>query len=146
MFNTFLTNILNSYLGEIVEDLDLDNIGSGALHGDILLIDLKLRSDCLSFLELPVEVKYGSIGKLSLKIPWTNLASSPVTVNIQDVYIVAVPLNHRPYYAREDEKLERTRKRRFLQKLEGISVLKKAAVSQNSKVSLHENVVGLRIY
>ena len=83
MFNTFLTNILNSYLGEIVEDLDLDNIGSGALHGDILLIDLKLRSDCLSVLELPIEVKFGSIGKLSLKIPWTNLASSPVTVDIQ---------------------------------------------------------------
>ena len=83
MFNTFLTNILNSYLGEIVEDLDLDNIGSGALHGDILLIDLKLRPDCLSVLELPLEVKFGSIGKLSLKIPWTNLASSPVTVTIQ---------------------------------------------------------------
>ena len=83
MFNTFLTNILNSYLGEIVEDLDLDNLGSGALHGDILLIDLKLRPDCLSVLELPLEVKYGSIGKLSLKIPWTSLASSPVTLNIQ---------------------------------------------------------------
>ena len=83
MFNTFLTNILNSYLGEIVEDLDLDNIGSGALHGDILLIDLKLRPDCLSVLELPLEVKFGSIGKLSLKIPWTNLASSPVSLNIQ---------------------------------------------------------------
>ena len=83
MFNTFLTNILNSYLGEIVEDLDLDNIGSGALHGDILLIDLKLRPDCLSVLELPIEVKFGCIGKLSLKIPWTNLASSPVTLNIQ---------------------------------------------------------------
>ena len=55
--------------------------------------------------------------------------------SIQDVFIVAVPLNHRPYYARQDENLERTRKRRFLQKLEGISVLKKAAVSQNSKVS-----------
>ena len=51
------------------------------------------------------------------------------------MFIVAVPLNHRPYYARQDENLERTRKRRFLQKLEGISVLKKAAVSQNSKVS-----------
>ena len=83
MFNTFLTNILNSYLGEIVEDLDLENIGSGALHGDILLIDLKLRPDCLSVLELPIEVKFGCIGKLSLKIPWTNLASSPVTLNIQ---------------------------------------------------------------
>ena len=47
MFNTFLTNILNSYLGEIVEDLDIDNIGSGAINGDILLIDLKLRADAL---------------------------------------------------------------------------------------------------
>ena len=47
MFNTFLTNIINSYLGEIVEDLDIDNIGSGAINGDILLIDLKLRPDAL---------------------------------------------------------------------------------------------------
>ena len=47
MFNTFLTNIINSYLGEIVEDLDIDNIGSGAINGDILLIDLKLRLDAL---------------------------------------------------------------------------------------------------
>ena len=47
MFNTFLTNILNSYLGEIVEDLDVDNLGVGALNGDVLLIDLKLRPDAL---------------------------------------------------------------------------------------------------
>ena len=47
MFNTFLTNILNSYLGELVEDLDVDNLGVGALNGDILLIDLKLRPDAL---------------------------------------------------------------------------------------------------
>ena len=47
MFNTFLTNILNSYLGEVVEDLDMDNLGIGALNGDILLIDLKLRPDAL---------------------------------------------------------------------------------------------------
>ena len=103
MFNTFLTNILNSYLGEIVEDLDIDNLGSGAINGDILLIDLKLRPDALvrtcilllqhikyiylshlqSFLELPIEVKYGCIGKLSLKIPWTNLSNSPVVVTVQ---------------------------------------------------------------
>ena len=47
MFNTFLTNIINSYLGEVVEDLDMDNLGIGALNGDILLIDLKLRPDAL---------------------------------------------------------------------------------------------------
>ena len=85
-------------------------------------------------MELPIEVKYGSIGKLSLKIPWTNLSNSPVTITVQDVFVVAAPLNHRPYQNDKDEKLERTRKKRFLQKLEGISVLKKAATSQNSKV------------
>ena len=52
MFNTFLTNILNSYLGEVVEDLDVDNLGVGALNGDVLLIDLKLRPDALVFLSL----------------------------------------------------------------------------------------------
>ena len=85
-------------------------------------------------MELPIEVKYGSIGKLSLKIPWTNLSNSPVIITVQDVFVVAAPLNHRPYKGDKDEKLERTRKRRFLQKLEGISVIKKAATSQNSKV------------
>ena len=52
----------------------------------------------------------------------------------QDVLVVAAPLNHRPYKTDKDEKLERTRKRRFLQKLEGISVMKRAAKSQSSKV------------
>ena len=32
MFNTFLTNILNSYLGELVEDLDVDNLGQRFSH------------------------------------------------------------------------------------------------------------------
>ena len=114
-------------------------------------------SNLQSFLELPIEVKYGCIGKLSLKIPWTNLSNSPVVVTvqvkftqlltegfirltIQDILVVAAPLNHRPYSAEKDEKLEKTRKRRFLQKLEGISVLKKAAKSQNSKV-IYQNVL-----
>ena len=132
MFNTFLTNILNSYLGEVVEDLDVDNLGIGALNGDILLIDLKLRPDALAYLELPIEVKYGSIGKLSLKIPWTSLNTSPVVVTLQDVFLVAAPLNHRPYNRHKDENMDKMRKRRFLQKVEGISVIKKAAKSQNS--------------
>ena len=55
MFNTFLTNILNSYLGEVVEDLDVDNLGVGALNGDVLLIDLKLRPDALVIFNLKIK-------------------------------------------------------------------------------------------
>ena len=32
---------------QVVEELDAQNLGVGALQGDILLIDLKLRPDCL---------------------------------------------------------------------------------------------------
>jgi vacuolar protein sorting-associated protein 13A/C len=46
-------------------------------------------------LELPIEVVSGSIGKISLKIPWSSLATSPVMVTLEDVYIVALPLSHR---------------------------------------------------
>jgi hypothetical protein len=40
----------------------------------------------------------------------------------------------RSYDEDKDKRMEATRKRRFLQKVEGISVLKKAAKLQNSKV------------
>jgi hypothetical protein len=32
---------------EVVEELDSHNLGVGALQGDILLVDLKLRPDAL---------------------------------------------------------------------------------------------------
>ena len=52
---------------------------------------------------------------------------------MQDIYLVAAPLNHRAYNKEKDENMDKMRKRRFLQKVEGISVIKKAAKSQNSK-------------
>jgi hypothetical protein len=42
----------------------------------------------------------------------------------------------RPYDEEKDRRMDATRKRRFLQKLEGISVIKRAAKLQNSKVRL----------
>ena len=76
-----------------------------------------------------------SSGKLHSTI---NAIETFIQLTIQDILVVAAPLNHRPFSAEKDEKLEKTRKRRFLQKLEGISVLKKAAKSQNSKVIYHK--------
>ena len=52
---------------------------------------------------------------------------------MQDIYLVAAPLNHRAYNKEKDENMDKMRKRRFLQKVEGIPVIKKAAKSQNSK-------------
>ena len=48
-----------------------------------------------SVLELPIEVVAGSIGKISLKIPWSSLATNPVVVTLEDIYLVALPISHR---------------------------------------------------
>ena len=42
-------------------------------------------------------------------------------------------MNQGAYNKEKDENMDKMRKRRFLQKVEGISVIKKAAKSQNSK-------------
>jgi vacuolar protein sorting-associated protein 13A/C len=49
-------------------------------------------------LELPIEVVAGSIGKISLKIPWSSLSTNPVVISLEDVFIVALPLSHRLGY------------------------------------------------
>ena len=42
-------------------------------------------------LDLPVKIKSGHLGKLTLKIPWKNLYSSPVVATLEGLYILVTP-------------------------------------------------------
>ena len=42
-------------------------------------------------LDLPVTIKSGHLGKLTLKIPWKNLYSAPVEATIEGLYVLVVP-------------------------------------------------------
>jgi hypothetical protein len=66
----------------------------------------------------------------SVKIDWLEI----ITRFFQKIIINPCFLLWRSYNEEKDKRMEATRKRRFLQKVEGISVLKKAAKLQNSKV------------
>ncbi|KAL3234197.1 hypothetical protein MRX96_022634 [Rhipicephalus microplus] len=49
--------------------------------GTVQLTDLQLKAEALYELELPIEVKAGCIGKLSVDIPWLSLYAEPVLVH-----------------------------------------------------------------
>ncbi len=56
-----------------------------------MLRNLRLRPDALAALALPVVVRAGLCGSLTLKLPWSKLGSAPVVLSLDRVYLVATP-------------------------------------------------------
>lgn len=59
--------------------------------GNVVLKNLQLKAEALADLDLPVTVKAGLLGTLTLKVPWSNLGRVPVEVTIDRLYILAAP-------------------------------------------------------
>ena len=54
-----------------------------------MLTNLRLKTDALNALDLPLKVRSGVVGKLSLQVPWRSLGRAPVVAKIDQVYLVA---------------------------------------------------------
>lgn len=48
-------------------------------------------------LELPIQIRFSHINKLSMQIPWKNLSNSPVDVQLDGVYIIISPINQKEW-------------------------------------------------
>jgi vacuolar protein sorting-associated protein 13A/C len=87
-----VASLLNQHLGGLVENLDVEQVRIGVLSGKAVLRGLRLRRDAVAtLLGLPVDVIVGSIGSVSLNIPFTSLRSKPVEVLISDISAVIAP-------------------------------------------------------
>ena len=42
-------------------------------------------------MDAPINIEYSSIGRLSLKVPWKSLGSSPVEVELENVFLLLSP-------------------------------------------------------
>eukprot|EP00216_Chloropicon_sp_CCMP2111_P000030 CAMPEP_0198238160 /NCGR_PEP_ID=MMETSP1446-20131203/3886_1 /TAXON_ID=1461542 ORGANISM="Unidentified sp, Strain CCMP2111" /NCGR_SAMPLE_ID=MMETSP1446 /ASSEMBLY_ACC=CAM_ASM_001112 /LENGTH=388 /DNA_ID=CAMNT_0043920519 /DNA_START=92 /DNA_END=1254 /DNA_ORIENTATION=+ len=90
MFESKLAALLGKYLGEYVHGLDGDDLKVSVWKGDVVLKNLKLKSDALKVLGIPgLVVKAGLLGSLTLKLPWNKLGSEPVVVEFDRIYILA---------------------------------------------------------
>ncbi|MPC33914.1 Vacuolar protein sorting-associated protein 13A [Portunus trituberculatus] len=121
-----VAGLVNRFFGQYLEDLDTQEVNNALLSGQVNLSNLKIRRDALSFLDifygspLPIEVKKGTIGRISLTVPYSSFFTQPVVINIEvcesrnylDVFVLVTPVVE---YDREQEKeLDRARKRQTL--------------------------------
>ncbi|XP_045499068.1 vacuolar protein sorting-associated protein 13A-like [Colias croceus] len=146
MFEGAVAGILNRLLGKYVQDLDTENLNVGIFSGNVNLTELKLKPEALYELDLPIDVKIGTIGRVNLQIPWSGLYTQPVVVNIEDVLILVGPAISNSYFDPEREKrLTRAAKRKILQDLEAESEVLKGP--QNFFENLFTAIVNnLQIY
>lgn len=94
MFEAHVLHLLRRYLGEYVHGLSAEALRISVWKGDVVLRDLKLKAEALNLLKLPVTVKAGFVGTITLKVPWKSLGKEPVIVLIDRVFVLAHPAPH----------------------------------------------------
>lgn len=106
MFEAHVLHLLRRYLGEYVHGLSVEALRISVWKGDVVLKDLKLKAEALNSLRLPVTVKAGFVGTITLKVPWKSLGKDPVIVLVDRVFILAHPaLDSRTLKEEDREKL-----------------------------------------
>ena len=126
MFESLVANLLNRFLGSFIENFDPKQLNIG-----IWSVDVKLKKESLDKLKLPVDVKFGHLGELTILIPWSNLKSKPVKITIEDVYVLASPIVVQEFDLEEEERRELQMKK---ERLEGLKAIESAA-AQNRDVA-----------
>ncbi|EEC73142.1 hypothetical protein OsI_07167 [Oryza sativa Indica Group] len=122
--------LLRKYLGEYVEGLSVETLRISVWQGDVVLKDLKLKADALNSLRLPVTVKAGFVGTITLKVPWKSLGKEPVIVLIDRLFVLAHPAPDGQTLKEEDrEKLFEAK----LQQIEAAEAATLEATSRSSK-------------
>ncbi|GFN93642.1 vacuolar protein sorting-associated protein 13d, partial [Plakobranchus ocellatus] len=110
--------VLNTYVGEYVENLNTAQLSIALLQGAVELDNLPLKKDALKSLDIPIEVKTGFIGKITLQIPLRRLRSEPWVISIEKLYLVAGPLSNLQYDEEKEKQTEEEHKQKMLDALE----------------------------
>lgn len=91
MFESLLEQILQKFLGQFVQGLNSQNLKLGVWSGNVVIENVSIKPEVLEMFEIPIALKFSSIGKLSLQVPWSSLSSSPVEVVLEKVFIIIGP-------------------------------------------------------
>ncbi|XP_042338235.1 vacuolar protein sorting-associated protein 13C-like [Plectropomus leopardus] len=91
VFESLVSDLLNRFIGNYVENLDKSQLKIGIWGGNVVLENLRVKENALSEFDVPFKVKAGQIGRLTLKIPWKNLYNDAVVASLDGLYLLVVP-------------------------------------------------------
>ncbi|CAG9335335.1 VPS13_2 [Blepharisma stoltei] len=107
MFEALLERILLAKLGKYIEGLDRENLKIAVWSGDIILENVHLKTETLLMLQLPLILHYSRVSRLEIRIPWLQLGSSPVEINLQGVFAIVTPQQKNTWNYSEDGEILR---------------------------------------
>uniref|UniRef100_K3W5D6 Chorein N-terminal domain-containing protein n=1 Tax=Globisporangium ultimum (strain ATCC 200006 / CBS 805.95 / DAOM BR144) TaxID=431595 RepID=K3W5D6_GLOUD len=91
MFEKLVESILVEYVSEWVDGLDSEKMKIALFGGKVEFRELKLKASSLDKFQLPLKVKAGTIGTLTMKVPWKRLTKEAVKIQIDDLFLLVVP-------------------------------------------------------
>ena len=93
MFEGIITKLLNKILGDFVDGIKSDQLSVSLLSGDVELFNLSIKSTILDNMPLPFKLKYGKVGRIFVDVPVTSLLSSPLKIEISEIFMLIEPKN-----------------------------------------------------
>ncbi|XP_072517256.1 intermembrane lipid transfer protein VPS13C isoform X4 [Salminus brasiliensis] len=129
VFESLVSDLLNRFIGDYVENLDKSQLKIGIWGGNVVLENLRVKENALSEFDVPFKVKAGQVGKLTLKIPWKNLYTEAVVATLDGLYLLVVPgatdykvfttpYDAIKYDAAKEERYQQEAKQKELQRIE----------------------------
>lgn len=91
--NKAVADILNKVLGAYIEDLDTKHLNLSILKGELQLGKVNLKKEIFNDIGFPFKLKYGYIGNLYVRIPWTSMTSSPLQIEMSEMFVICEPLD-----------------------------------------------------
>lgn len=88
MFEGILEKFLLKYFGEYLKGIDKSNLSVAVWKGEILVKTVELNPAFIEKLGLPLRLAFGKIDRLMLRVPWNNLSSKPVELEIDSISVI----------------------------------------------------------
>lgn len=99
MFEGFLEKFLLKYFGEYLKGIDKSNLSVAVWKGEITVKTVDINPDIMKKFNLPLKIIFGKIDSLLLRVPWNNLSSKPVELNIENISLVVSVQDNSSWYA-----------------------------------------------
>ncbi|XP_011301984.1 vacuolar protein sorting-associated protein 13C isoform X2 [Fopius arisanus] len=145
VFESIVTELLNKFLGEYIQNLDYKQLKVSLWGGDVVLTDLLINENALDMLDLPIKLGYGRLGKLILKIPFKDMWNGQIDAIIEELFILIVPSSQVKYDPEKEAKAELDAKRTELARIERSKQLADAKLQEKLDDSMMEKLIARMI-
>lgn len=83
--------MLRTKLGSYLDGLENTQMSFGVREASMSMTNVQFRRDALDKFLLPIDIKFGTIKRLTLKVPIININSSPVTIQLEGMDLILAP-------------------------------------------------------